>query len=61
MSSSVRSRLREGLSVNILGFQLGQLLPSLDCCVDVTPVDFNGVAASAGALTLQSSTKASHF
>ena len=39
--------------MDVLGFLLGQSLPSLDCCADVTSVDFNGVAASAGAFRRQ--------
>src|SRR5258707_13431159 len=39
--------------MDVLGFLLSQPLPSLDCCVDVTSVDFNGVAASAGAFRRQ--------
>src|SRR5260221_635512 len=35
--------------MDVLGFLLSQPLPSLDRCVDVTSVDFNGVAAPAGA------------
>ena len=35
--------------MDILGFLLGQPLPSPDRGVDIASVDFNGVAASAGA------------
>jgi hypothetical protein len=37
--------------VIVLGFLLGQSLPSLDRYVDVASVDFNGMAASAGAFS----------
>jgi hypothetical protein len=39
--------------MDVLGFLLGQPLPSADRGVDITPVDFNGVAASAGAFRRQ--------
>jgi hypothetical protein len=45
--------------MNVLCFLLGQSLPPPDCCVDVTSVDFNAVAASAGALRREDGSAAS--